>query len=126
MVTATELARELKITQSRLTELLHRVYEPSHRPGRGKRWGWTPEEAEELKSRLRTMIPAEWIIEPPRVLTDDEIDALAREFEDGGPVRCPEGVDVDATLDALRTRHSTLQEVHVAEETKADGIILMA
>jgi hypothetical protein len=126
MVTATELARELKISQSRLTELLHQVYEPAQRPGRGKRWGWTPEEAEELKNRLLTMIPAHWIIEPPRILTDAEIDDLAKEFQDGGPVRCPEGVDVDQVLDQLRTRHSGLQEVHVAEETKADGIILMA
>lgn len=61
-----------------------------------------------------------------RILTDAEIDDLAKEFEDGGPVQLPEGADVDETLSSLRARHSGLQEVHVAEETEGDGVILMA
>jgi hypothetical protein len=61
-----------------------------------------------------------------RVLTDAEIDTLAVEFKEGGPVQCPTDTDVDQVLDQLRTRHSNLQEVHVAEETQGDGIILMS
>lgn len=61
-----------------------------------------------------------------RVLTDAEIDSLAGEFKDGGPVQCPVDTDVDQVLDQLRSRHSNLQEVHVAEETQGDGITLMA
>lgn len=63
---------------------------------------------------------------PERILTIGEIDELALQFADGGPVQLPEGAAVDDTLDQLRNRHSSLQEVHVAEETAGDGIILMA
>jgi hypothetical protein len=62
-----------------------------------------------------------------RILDDKEMDALAAHFQGGNPVELPEGADVDDTLTRLRIRTwANLENVHVAEETEGDGIILMA
>jgi hypothetical protein len=61
-----------------------------------------------------------------RILTDEELDTLAKELLDGGPCGLPEGADADDTIDRLQGWAAGLQEVHIAEDTPGDGIILHA
>lgn len=58
------------------------------------------------------------------ILSDGDLSRLAAQFADGGPVQCPEGVDVQDTIARLNQEEG-LETVHVAEETEGDGIILM-
>lgn len=59
-------------------------------------------------------------------LTDPEIQDLATQLLKGGPVQLPQGANVDDTVDRLIGWAPGLQEVHIAEETELDGIILHA
>lgn len=125
MVGTTELARELSIRQGRLNELLLNKFPKDQRPGRGKRWSWTREEADALKSEFAPLIHPDWIIHYDRLLSDEELTALVPQFADRGPVQLPEGVDAHDTLKRLR-KLPGLREVHIAEETELDGVILHA
>jgi hypothetical protein len=60
-----------------------------------------------------------------RILKDTEIADLAKGLLDGGPVELPRDVNHDDTIDRLIGWAPGLQEVHIAEDTVEDGIILM-
>lgn len=125
-VSAPDLARELNIRHSRLTELLHDITPQEERPGRGKRWGWTREEADTLKEILAPEIKESWKLPALRKLSDDEIAVLAEDLIDGGPCELPKGADPNYALEQLRVWRPGLEGVHIAEETPGDGVTLHA
>lgn len=62
-------------------------------------------------------------VESKRILSDDEIKNLALDLIGDGPVRLPDGADELNTLDRLGKWH---KNVHVAERTELDGILIHA
>ena len=125
-VSAPDLARELNIRQSRLNELLHDITPANERPGRGKRWGWTREEADTLKEILASEIKDSWKLPTQRKLSDIEISELAQDLLAGGPTGLPDGTDPTDALERLRVWAPGLDGVHVADESPGDGVILHA
>lgn len=60
-----------------------------------------------------------------RIIDDTEIAELAKGLLDGGPVELPADVNQDNAIDRLIGWAPGLQDVHIAEDTPEDGVILM-
>lgn len=120
-ITTARLADDLGCSAAFLRSQLSQMPQlDGRRPGRGRPWVLTPDLVEEIKS-LMPPIPE---IHRVHKLSDREIEDLAAEFADGGPVQLPTGAHVLDTLNRLRSWGIT--GAHVAEVTPGDGVILHA